>query len=146
MIITKKHALKSLFQFLLRCLLVEPVHPNLSHRLGTGSRLFFGFILEFNGVVFSVVGEVSVDSEVPVVTSSISRCAGTVFRRCSQGQGLRTFVHRDECACVQSVWLCPYVLQKKEKLKIYQKINSKKQYSEKTRKPAFDKIQKLQLR
>ena len=32
-------------------------------------------ILGFNGVVHSVVGDVSVDSETPVVTSSISRIA-----------------------------------------------------------------------
>ena len=37
----------------------------------------------FNGVVLSVVDDVPVDSETHVVTSSISRCAGTVFWRCS---------------------------------------------------------------
>jgi hypothetical protein len=33
--------------------------------------------------VLSVVDDVPVDSETPVVTLLISRCAGTVFRRCS---------------------------------------------------------------
>ena len=46
---------------------------------------FSGFILGFNGIVLSVVGDIPVDSEAPVVTSSISTCAGKVFRRYSYG-------------------------------------------------------------
>ena len=38
--------------------------------------VFFGFILEFNGAMLSVVGDVLIDSETPVVTSSILRLAG----------------------------------------------------------------------
>ena len=45
-----------------------------------GCSYFLEFFLRFNGVVISVVGDVPVDSEAIVVTLSISRCAGTVFR------------------------------------------------------------------
>jgi hypothetical protein len=67
------------------------------------------FIQRFNGVVFSVVGNISVDSEVPVVTLSFSRCAGIVFRRCG---------YRGECACILSVCVCvcTCVIRKKKKL------------------------------
>jgi hypothetical protein len=41
----------------------------------------------FNGVVFSVVGDVTVDSEAPVVTSSISLgFAGPVFEDAHRGR------------------------------------------------------------
>ena len=36
-------------------------------------------ILEFNGVMLLVIGDVLIDGEAPVVTSSISRIAGLVF-------------------------------------------------------------------
>ena len=51
-------------------------------------------ILGFNGVMHSVVGDVLVDSEVPVVTSSISRICRLSLQRCSQEQSLRSCVHR----------------------------------------------------
>ena len=38
--------------------------------------VFFGFISEFNGAILSAVDDVPVDSEAPVMTSSISRFAG----------------------------------------------------------------------
>ena len=56
-------------------------------------------ILGFNGVVYSVVGDVPVDSEAPVVTSSISRICRPSLRRWSQGQGLRTCIHRGVSEC-----------------------------------------------
>jgi len=40
-------------------------------------------ILGFNGIVHSVVGDVPVNSEAPVVTSSISRICRLSLRRCS---------------------------------------------------------------
>jgi len=64
---------------MVRFLAVEPVHLDSSSRLGTGCSHFTVFISGFNGVVRSMVGDVLVDSEAPLVTSSISRCAGTVF-------------------------------------------------------------------
>ena len=42
-------------------LVIEPVHPGLSHQLGTGCTYFFGFIPEFKGAILSVVDDVSVD-------------------------------------------------------------------------------------
>ena len=48
-----------------------------SPRLNTGARVFLDlFILGFNDVILLVVGDVLVDSEAHVVTSSISRFAG----------------------------------------------------------------------
>ena len=50
-------------------LVVEPAHPGLSPRFGIGARIFLDlFISGFNGVILSVVGNVPVDSETPVVT------------------------------------------------------------------------------
>ena len=40
-------------------------------------------ILGFNGVMHSVVGDVSVDSEAPVVTSSISSICRLSLKKCS---------------------------------------------------------------
>lgn len=40
---------------------------------------------EFNGYVLSVVGDIPVDSETTVVTSSISKCVGSVFWMYSKG-------------------------------------------------------------
>jgi len=68
---------------MIRFLVVEPTHPGSSPRLGTVDRIFLELSQDFYGIMFSVVGDVPVDSETHVVTSSISRCAGTVFRRCS---------------------------------------------------------------
>jgi hypothetical protein len=52
--------------------------------------------------VLSVVSDVPVDSETPVVTSSILRICRLSLRRCSWGR-VCTCVHRDKCACVVSV-------------------------------------------
>jgi hypothetical protein len=60
-----------------RFLRVERAHPASSSRFGMSA--YPGF----NGVVFSVVGDVPVDSDALVVTLSISRCTDIVFRRCS---------------------------------------------------------------
>jgi hypothetical protein len=84
---------------LVRFLVVKFAYPGLNSRLGMSAHIFLnlfqdltawhecshfpGFILGFNGVVLLVVADISVDSETPVVTSSISRCTDTVFRICS---------------------------------------------------------------
>ena len=58
-------------------LVVEPVHSGSSPRLDTGARIFLDlFISAINGAMLSVVGDVPVDSEAPVATSSISRFVG----------------------------------------------------------------------
>jgi hypothetical protein len=48
---------------------VEPIYTSLSPRLGTGARIFSGFILGFNGAMLSVAGNILVNCETPVVTS-----------------------------------------------------------------------------
>ena len=49
--------------------MLESAHPSLSARLGTGGRIFTGFISGFNGAMLSVVVDVLVDNVVPVMTS-----------------------------------------------------------------------------
>jgi hypothetical protein len=55
--------------------MVEQAHPGLSLKLG-------GVIPGLPGAILSVVGDVLVNIEAPVVTSSTSRSAGSVLRRC----------------------------------------------------------------
>ena len=54
-------------------LVVEPICRGSSLRLNTGARIFSGFIPAINSDMLSVVDDVPVASEAPVVTSSISR-------------------------------------------------------------------------
>jgi len=49
-------------------LMVEPVHLDLSPRLDTGAHIFLDLFQDLTAIL-SVVGDVLVDSEVPVVTS-----------------------------------------------------------------------------
>jgi hypothetical protein len=58
---------------------VELAHVDSSPQLGPSARIFLNLFQDLTALCFSVVGDVPVDSEVPVVTSSISRCANTVF-------------------------------------------------------------------
>ena len=50
--------------------------------------------------VLSVVGDVSVDSGAPVVTSLISRICRLSLSEVLIGLRLRACIHRNECACV----------------------------------------------
>ncbi len=57
----------------------------------------------FNGFVFSVVGDVTVDSEAPVVISSISKMdLPAQFSKMLVGVGFAC-VHRGEWMCVVSI-------------------------------------------
>ena len=55
--------------------MVKPVYSGSSHRLRHGCSHFPEFILEFKGVILSVIGDLPVDSEASLVTSSILRFA-----------------------------------------------------------------------
>jgi hypothetical protein len=67
----------------------------------SGPHTFFWDFLRIYRVVCEVVSDVPVENEVPMVTLGISRSVGSsVLRKYSSGQGLRTCVHRGECACV----------------------------------------------
>ena len=60
-----------------------------------------GFIRRFNGAILSVVSDVPVDSESPVVTSSFSRFVGPTqfFGGAHRGRVcVCAYVHRGECA------------------------------------------------
>ena len=64
--------------------------------------------------MLSVVGDVPVDSEVSVVTLSISRICRLSLSEVVIGVGLRVCIHRDEGACVfVSVCICTVFLKKK---------------------------------
>ena len=64
--------------------------------------------------VLSVVGDVSVDSETPVVISSISRICWLSLSDVLIGVELRACVHRVECAYVfVSVCVCTVFLKNK---------------------------------
>lgn len=54
-------------------LLVELTRPGSSPRPGMGARIFLDLFQDLSGAILSVVGDVSVDSEVSVVTLSISK-------------------------------------------------------------------------
>ena len=70
--------------------------------------------------VLSVVGDVPVDSGAPVVTSSISRICRLSLSEVLIRVGLRTCIHRDECACVfVSVCVCTVFLNKKKVYKAH---------------------------
>jgi len=56
--------------------------------------VFSEFIPGFNSVILSVVGDVSVDSEAPIVTSSISRFIGPTW--------FFGGAHMVGCTCVRS--------------------------------------------
>ena len=73
-------------------------------------------ILGFNGVMHSVVGDVLVDSEAPVMTSSISRTCQLSLLEMLIGVGLCACIHRDECGCMfVFVCVCTIFLQKSTK-------------------------------
>ena len=63
-------------------------------------RLFFN--LEFNGVVLSMIDDVPVNSEIFVLTSSISRICQLIFENARRVR-IYVRVHRDMCVRVMSV-------------------------------------------
>jgi hypothetical protein len=74
---------KQSLALVVRSLVVEPAHPGSSPRLGMGVCIYLDLFQDLTGAMLSVVGDVPVNSEAPVVTSSTSRYAGSVPRRCS---------------------------------------------------------------
>jgi hypothetical protein len=74
---------KQSLALVIRSLVVEPTHPGSMLRLGMGVCIYLDIFQYLTGAMLSVVGDVSVNSEASVVTSSTSRYAGSVPRRCS---------------------------------------------------------------
>jgi hypothetical protein len=64
-------------------LVVEPVHPGSNPRLGMDVCIHLDLFQDLTDAMLSVVGDVPVNSEAPVVTSSTSEYAGSVPQRCS---------------------------------------------------------------
>lgn len=58
---------------MVRFLVVEPTHQGLSPRLGIGALIFLIYF-RLSGNVRSVGGDIPVEYEAFVITSSISRC------------------------------------------------------------------------
>jgi hypothetical protein len=52
---------------------VELIHLDLSFRLSTGARNFLNLFQDLSGAILLVVGDMPIDNEARVVTSSISR-------------------------------------------------------------------------
>jgi len=75
-----------------------------------------GFISRFNDTMLSLVGDVPIDSEASVVTSSISKLAGSTrfFGGAHRSRGVYTCVHRGVFMFV-SVCICDWISQKKTK-------------------------------
>ena len=66
------------------------------------------------GAIFLVIGDVPVDSEVPLVTSSISRICWLSLSKMLIEIGLRACIHRSECASAfVSVCVCTLFRKKK---------------------------------
>ena len=80
--------------------MVEHTHQGSSPRLGTGARIFLDLFQDLTGTILSVIGDVPVDSEAPVVTSSISRICRLSLSEVLIVIELRACIHRGECACV----------------------------------------------
>ena len=53
--------------------MLELDHPGSSSRLGMCACIFLNLVPDLTGAILLFVGDVSADSDVPVVTSSISR-------------------------------------------------------------------------
>lgn len=65
--------------------------------------------------ILSVVGDIPIDSDAPIVTSSISRYVryvNSVFRMCSYRYGVYVCIHRGECTRAVSVCVCIVFLTK----------------------------------
>ena len=98
---------------LVRFLVVEPAHQGSSPRLDNGACIFLNLFQDFTGAILLVVGDVPVDSEAPVVTSSISRICRLSLLKVLIEVGLRACIHRGECACVCECLYLYCVSQKK---------------------------------
>jgi hypothetical protein len=85
---------------LVRFFVVEPVHQSLSLRLGAGAHIFFDLFRDLTNFILSLVGDVPVDSEVQMVTLSVSMICGLSPSEVLIEVGLRACVHRSEYACV----------------------------------------------
>lgn len=62
---------------------VKPVYPNSNSHLGYRGYHFSKFIPTCDGDVLSVVDDVSIDNDTPVMTSSISKSVSLIFWRCA---------------------------------------------------------------
>ena len=80
--------------------MVEPTHQGSSPRLGTGARIFLDLFQDLTGTILSVIGDVPVDSEAPVVTSSILRIRRLNLWEVLVKIELRVCIHRCECVCI----------------------------------------------
>ena len=61
---------------MVRFLVVEPAHPGSCPRLSMDARIYLKLLQDLTGDVLSVLRDVPINSEAPVVTSSTSRYAG----------------------------------------------------------------------
>lgn len=81
-----------------------------STRFGTDARILLNLFQELTGAILSVVSDVPVDSETPLVISSISRICWLSLSNVLIEIGLHAYFRRNKCVCV-SVNVC--VIRKK---------------------------------
>ena len=81
--------------------MVEPAHQGSSPRLGTGAHIIFlGLFQDLTCAILSVVGDVPLDSEAPMVISLISRICRLSLSEMLIGVGcVRVFIGMSVCVC-----------------------------------------------
>ena len=80
--------------------MVEPTHQGSSPRLGTSARIFLDLFQDLTSAILLVVGDMFVDSEAPVLTSSISRICQLSLSEVLIRVGLYACIDRGECTSV----------------------------------------------
>jgi hypothetical protein len=80
---------------------MEPVHPDSSPQLDTSVRIFLYLFYNLIGTTLPVVGDLSVDSETSLVTSSISRISRLSLSGMIIKVGLRACNIRKFISCMR---------------------------------------------
>lgn len=81
---------------------VELGHTDSSSQLSTGDRVFIYLLPELTGVMLLMTGDVPIENEAPVLTSSTSQSVHP--QSCLSGQGY-IYAEQDECVCVYEYYL-----------------------------------------
>lgn len=71
--------------------MVEPVHPDLRSRFNIDTRIFLNLFQDLTGVILLLVGNVPIESDAPVMTSSILRIYRLCLSEVLKGVGLHGY-------------------------------------------------------
>ena len=94
--------------------MVEPMHLDSSLRLRTGAHILLDLLQDICGAILSVVGNVLLDSEAPVVALSISMICRLGLSEVLVEIGFRACIRRDKYVCVYMSICISTVLRKKK--------------------------------